>query len=334
MRWDELKHKLLISVILGVVILAALAFYADLPQTVSALRNFTWRWLPLVMLLTLCNYTLRFVKWHFYLGQIGASQVSLADSVRIFVVGFTMVMTPGKVGELYKALALKQTNGIPVSRTAPVVLAERLTDGLAMVLLAATGLALYGHSLTFLAGVLAILALFVLVVQWRPLAMRVLDMGARMPLVARFTTSLHEAYESAYRLLSLRNLLFAVALGVISWGAEGVALYLILVGLDLSPSSELLVRAISALSSSTILGALSFLPGGLGVTDGSLTGLLMLLADASPGTAVAATLLIRLATLWFGVTLGVVTLLAYRKRLLLSSPPRPTSDSSPVGSGQ
>lgn len=332
MRWDELKRKLLISAILGVVILAALAFYADLPRTVAALRGFAWRWLPLIVLLTLCNYTLRFVKWHFYLGQIGAGQVSLSDSAKIFVAGFTMVMTPGKVGELYKALALKQTNGIPVSRTAPVVLAERLTDGLAMVLLASMGLALYGRSVVFLAAVLAAMTLFIGVVQWRPLALWLLGIGERLPVIARFATVLHEAYESTYRLLGLRNLLFAVALGVISWGAEGIALYLVLMGLGLSSSSGLLVRAVSALASSTILGALSFLPGGLGVTDGSLTGLLMFFTGINPETAVAATLLIRFTTLWFGVTLGATTLLVYRKRLLLTT--TPLSEQSAVGSGQ
>jgi uncharacterized protein (TIRG00374 family) len=328
MRWSDLKNKLLASAILGVVIIAALAIYADLPRTVAALQRFVWHWLPLILLLTLCNYGLRFVKWHYYLGQIGAQGVSLGDSARIFVAGFTMVMTPGKVGELYKALALKQTNNVPVSRAAPVVLAERLTDGLAMVFLASTGLALYGYGTGILLGVLAAMAALIIGIQIRPLALWVLATGERLPIVSRFAHALREFYESAYRLLSLRNLLFAVTLGVVSWGAEGVALYLVLVGLGLEATPELLVQAVSALASSTILGAISLLPGGLGVIDGSLTGLLLLLTRTTPETAVAATLLIRFATLWFGVALGAATLLIYRKQLL------PAPGQQAVGSRQ
>jgi len=52
----------------------------------------------------------------------------------------------------------------------------------------------------------------------------------------------------------------------------------------------------------------SMLPGGLGVAEGSLTGLLVGLGTALPEAA-AATLLVRAATLWLAVALGVVTLL-------------------------
>ena len=53
---------------------------------------------------------------------------------------------------------------------------------------------------------------------------------------------------------------------------------------------------------------LSFLPGGLGVAEGSMTGLIRVLGDVPRAAAVAATVLIRLATLWFAVALGLVGL--------------------------
>lgn len=331
LAWSDLRNKIFISIVFGIIIVAVLAMFADLPSTLAALQRFAWRYLPLILGLTLINYGLRFVKWHYYLGQIDAGHVSLRDSLKIFVAGFTMVMTPGKVGELYKAWALKETNDVAISRAAPIVLAERLTDGLAMVILASAGLVLYRYGAAMLLGVVLAMLGFVVVVQTRPLALWFLRQGERIPLVARFAHGLHEFYESAYVLLGLKNLAIAVGLGVISWGAEGAALYFVLLGLGFVGTPALLVQAVSALSSSTILGAISFLPGGLGVTDGSLTGLLLLLTDTGADTAVAATLLIRLATLWFGVVLGILTLVAYRRELLpaTSAPaeqPPPTAD--------
>ncbi|MFQ5855946.1 MAG: YbhN family protein [Anaerolineae bacterium] len=314
--WPDLRNKIVISIIFGVVIAAVLAMYADLPRTLAVLQRFTWRYVPMIFGLSVVNYTLRFVKWHYYLGQIGAGHVSLSDSLKIFVAGFTMVMTPGKVGELYKAWALKKTNQVAISRAAPIVLAERITDGLAMVILASAGLVLYRHGAPVLLGVLLVMGGFVVVVQVRPLALWFLRLGERTPVVWRFAHNLHEFYESAYRLLSVKNLLFAVGLGVVSWAAEGVALYLVLLGLGFPATPVLLVQAVSALALSIILGAITFLPGGLGVVDGSLTGMVLFLTHTGVDTAVAATLLIRVATLWFGVVLGILTMLGYRRELL------------------
>lgn len=317
--WSDLRNKIILSVIFGIAIAAVLAMFADLPRTLAALQHFGWRYLPLILGLTLVNYALRFVKWHYYVGQIGAGHVSLGDSLKIFVAGFTMIMTPGKIGEFYKAWALKQTDGVAISRAAPIVLAERLTDGLAMVVLAAAGLTLYRYGAAMLVAVVLTMGGLVVVVQTRPLALWLLRQGERIAIVARFAHSLRQFYESAYLLFSLKNLAFAIGLGVVSWGAEGVALYLVLLGLGFVGTPVLLVQAVSALALSTILGAISFLPGGLGVADGSLAGLLLLVTNTGADTAVAATLVIRFATLWFGVVLGALTLVGYRRELLPAS---------------
>ena len=213
----------------------------------------------------------------------------------------------------FKSYLLKQTDGIPISRSAPIVLAERLTDVLAMILLASAGLVAYRYGWQVMAFILVSLLAFVALVQIRPLALGLLNWAERLPLIARFIQPLHHFYESSYQLLSLKSLLIAVGLGVISWGGECVALYVILVGLGIAATPTLLQQASFAYASSSVLGAVSFLPGGLGVTDASLTGLLLLTGITSDLT-VAATLLIRLCTLWFGVSLGLMTLFVFRKR--------------------
>jgi uncharacterized protein (TIRG00374 family) len=68
------------------------------------------------------------------------------------------------------------------------------------------------------------------------------------------------------------------------------------------------VDTVVVFSLGSLAGALSFLPGGLGVAEGSMTGLIRVLGDVSKAGAVAATVLIRLATLWFAVALGLAGL--------------------------
>ena len=61
----------------------------------------------------------------------------MLDSLLIFLTGFVLTITPGKVGEVFKSAVLARTHGVPVARTAPVVVAERLTDAIGVIVLIA-----------------------------------------------------------------------------------------------------------------------------------------------------------------------------------------------------
>jgi uncharacterized protein (TIRG00374 family) len=67
-------------------------------------------------------------------------------------------------------------------------------------------------------------------------------------------------------------------------------------------------------SFSTIVGAVSMLPGGLGSTETSLTGLAQLV-HVGKSVAVASTFIIRAATLWYAVLVGIAVTFLFQKRL-------------------
>jgi uncharacterized protein (TIRG00374 family) len=92
-------------------------------------------------------------------------------------------------------------------------------------------------------------------------------------------------------------------------------MYLILLGLGQPPGWHVLSIAIFVLSFSIVIGAASALPGGLGAAELSIAGMLVLLLGLDADIAAAATLLIRFATLWFGVSLGLVVW-AFSRQLL------------------
>ena len=106
--------------------------------------------------------------------------------------------------------------------------------------------------------------------------------------------------EAATVLLRSRLLLFGLALGMLAWGLEGAALYLIAreVGVPIGFTTGIGIYGIAVLA-----GALSFLPGGLGSTE-AVMGVLLVAFGADGAAAVAITLLCRIATLWFAVALG------------------------------
>jgi len=301
-----LRRRLLGGLAFGFLVVIALALVTDIQQVGDHLASFNWFMLPLVLGGTLFNYALRFLKWHFYLCQIGVRGLGWKRSMKLFVAGFPLAVTPGKVGEALKAVWLNQETAAPVARGVTVVLAERISDGLAVLALSTLGVISYPRYWPAFASVLLLLLLAVLLSQIRPLALWILHRLARLPLIGRISQHLLEFYEGAYTLFRPRTTALAVSLGTLAWFGEGLGFYLVLLGLGVTPGADTLSLAVFTLAFSTIIGAVSALPGGFGAAELSITGMLTLLLGLDAGRAAAGTLIIRFATLWFGVGLGLL----------------------------
>ncbi len=311
MTLGSLRGKFILSLAMGVAVVLGLAVYGDLPNILGAVRDFNWALLPLIVGLTLGNYGLRYIKWEFYLKVVGIRGVRRRDSFLIFFGGLSMVMTPGKVGEWLKSFLLKEVADVPYTRSAPIIVAERLSDGIAMMLLALAGVLAFNLGTEIvIVGAVAIGAV-IAAIQIRPLALRLLGLAERMPLITSRTHDLRALYDSSYELFRPKALAVAVGIGLVSWGLECVALYLVYVGLGVPATPELLLQSTFILASATLAGSLLLMPGGLGVAEASIVGLGQFLLGASREVASAGALLIRLCTLWFGVLVGVLCLLVF-----------------------
>src|SRR5438552_6657098 len=304
--------------LLAIAVLALVVAWGDAPAVFGALGRFPpWLIVP-VVLLTVWNYTLRWLRWNYYLRVLGVTGVSAADSALVFLSGFAMGLTPGKSGELTKSYWLREIAGAdraPLARTAPIVFAERLVDGIAMLLLATSGLISFRFGVLALLGVAALACVAVGLIQARPIVHWVLALLKTRARLARAAGLIETMYESARELLTWPRLALAVAIGVVSWGGECLALYVILLGLGAAPSLELVNQATFALATGSLVGSASLLPGGIGVAEGTVAAVLDLVARQPRDVAAAAPLLSRVCTLWFGVALGAASLLALARRL-------------------
>lgn len=313
---NDLRRKILLSFVFALLVYMALALWSDWQELTQALTDFPWSWLPLVVGLTLVNYVGRLLKWQWYLQLLGV-KISRRDSARIFGIGMLMVMTPGKAGEFLKSYMVRNVSGTAMSVTAPAVLGERMTDGMAMLLLASAGLFAFPDPTARTVAVLVLLSslLTIGLIQIRPLALRLLDVGRHLPIIKRFADHLYSFYESSYLIFRPRNLLIALVIGVVSWAAEGFAYYLVLVGFGATPGSHSLLLAVFIFCISTVIGALFATPGGLGGVEGSLVALSGRLLGLATAMATAAALLVRFCTLWLGVTIGFISFILWPQLL-------------------
>jgi len=323
----DLRRRLVAGLVFGFLVILAVALLGDIRQVRVHLAGFKWSLVPAILGCTLFNYVLRFAKWHYYLGQIGAKAIPWRESARLFVAGFPLAVTPGKVGEALKGVWIHQRTGVPTARAIPVVVAERISDGLAVLSLSTVGVLAYPAYGPAFALVLGLLLVLVAASQIRPLALWGLRLAEGLPLVNRFARQLHAFYEGTYMLFRPRATLLAVSLGTIAWLGEGVAMYLVLQGLGVAGGWPTLGLSVFILSFSTVVGAVSALPGGLGAAEASIAGMLGLLLRLPGDTAAAATLLIRFGTLWFGVTLGLAVWAASRD--LFAWPASPPTQPAP-----
>ena len=312
----NLGRRVALSAVLGALVIAALGLFTDLRAVGNSLASFDYRMLAPVVGWTLFNYALRWLKWDYYLRKLGfAGAVSRYDSVLLFTSGMIMAVTPGKIGEVFKSYLLKRVNNTPVSASAPIVLAERLTDGLAMLLLMAAGLNLYPPARPLFWLLLLGAALMLLALQHRRLVEWLLGRLEPLPLVGRTVPRVRTFHASSVALLSWRLLLVSTVLSIVSWFGECLAFWYVLRGFGLPGDGMLLLVATFIFAASTLFGLVSFLPGGLGVSEASSTGLLLLLLPSiGEGVAAAATIMIRFCTLWFGVSLGLLALLLFERR--------------------
>jgi uncharacterized membrane protein YbhN (UPF0104 family) len=301
-------RRVVIALLAGIAVFAAFSIHADVRAVWQSLSHFSWWALAGALGLASVNYAVRFVRWQLYLHHIGVA-IPRTSSALVFLSGFALSVTPGKVGELLKSYLLREAHQVPVARSAPVVVAERISDLAALLALGVAGAAAYGvGGGTMLAGGAALL--FGLTVMSRPAlaaaAIRALTAPRRL---GRFREPLATFHRGIADLVRPRPLAWATGLGVIAWLAECVGFAAICTAF---PGVEVpLGLAVFIYASTTVAGALSFLPGGLLVTEAAMTVLLVRSsAGMDEATAVAATLLIRLATLWFAVAIGLVALAA------------------------
>jgi len=306
----KFRRRLLLSLALGAAVFIALAVFADAEKLASAFTRFSWWSLPLILGCASANYAFRFWKWDYYTKVLDIRPAP-GKNLIIFLAAFMMAVTSGKLGEVLKSYLLKEVNGTSITRSAPVILAERLTDfiGLTVIILAGAFVFGYARSLVlafavFFAGVTALLS-------WKAGSLRLLAVFSRLPYLGRFSGHAESAYESVYQLVRPKPLAWSVLISIGSWFFECFAFWLTLREFD-APVTVFKASFIYAFS--TVIGAVSMLPGGLGTTEGSLTGLSML-AGASKDVAVASTFVIRACTLWYAVLIGIVVAFAFQNRL-------------------
>jgi glycosyltransferase 2 family protein len=257
----------------------------------------------LVVGMVLVSYFVRAMRWRQYLQTLGY-EVPPLYSVLTYVAGFAYTLAPGKVGELMKASYYRPYK-IPMTVVSAAFFVERLTDLAVFVCLALVFLGFVAQGYGFLlivAGSCAPVAILLTALIPESLLKEIAQTPCvRSANLGYWVLKLADALEAAKKLLTFKLLMLGLFLGCCGWLFECLSLYFL--GVLVTQSSFTIGDAIGMYAAAIVVGAVSFLPGGLGTTEAAMVALLVNYGlDISE--AVILTMVCRLLTLWVAVLLG------------------------------
>ena len=192
---EKIKNNIFISIIFTIILYVALAFYGNYNLVFSTLKTFQWTYLLLILLVIYFTFLLKFLKWHYYLNLININ-IKLSHSFQIFMASLTMSVTPGKIGELIKPYMIKEINGTSISKTVPIVFAERVTEFTALLFIIAFGIKVFNHNYLILVITLFLFLLLLVFILNKRISGLVLSKLNRIHFLKKYVDPLFKSESS------------------------------------------------------------------------------------------------------------------------------------------
>ncbi len=301
------------ALLAAIVVYGGLAMWSDSQEVGAEIRNINGSLLIPVILLTLANYVMRCGKWVYLLRTLEV-KISLRDACRIFFAGLSMTISPAKAGEFLKPYLVTKRTGVPMATTSSALLAERLTDIIAIISLMALsiggiGAGAGGNHTLGLVIIAGLITTGLVILSVEGLSLGLIGLLGKIPLLKRLAPKIEELYRGMRACLAPLPFLMMTIVSFVAWGLECIGYLYVFKAMGLEVSLE---SATFIYTAGTVVGGLlSILPGGVGAAEGSMVGLCMAKPlELSSPQALTSALIIRGATLWMGVLIGAVTLLS------------------------
>ncbi|MEM8616225.1 MAG: lysylphosphatidylglycerol synthase transmembrane domain-containing protein [Pseudomonadota bacterium] len=249
------------------------------------------------------HYLIRAARWHMLVRAHGV-QSPLSQNMLHYFGGFAMTATPGRLGELVRLRWLQRLTGRRLRHLVPIALADRAIE-LASLLVLVLGALAFSTLGSVAVWLLVATGSTLVVVFCRPALLEQLLIGLWRALGHRAARGFAKARRVVRDLAGMMTpavLLPVLAIGTLGWTLEGIAFWALLGWLEI-PLPFATATAIFMVS--ILAGALSGLPGGLGGTEATGVGLLVLQGIPTE-QAVISIVIIRVVTLWFAILIGLL----------------------------
>lgn len=252
------------------------------------------------------SFLVRSWRWKLLLRNAGEDRPTLRLLPILMVSFFVNCVVPAKMGDIYRAYLARLRQRVPAARALGTIIAERLLD-----LVVLMALLLIAGAIVFrdrAPGVLIPYVIAGVIVCAAGIgAIAVMRAGRGQRILRLLPEAVFHRYES-FRMGtvdSFRNLPLLVPLTALVWGMESARLALVVYSLgdgsSLGAAQLLLIALVAAL-----LTTVPFLPGGLGLVEAGMVGVLVSVGGIGRNAALSIALLDRSISYGSVVAVGAV----------------------------
>jgi uncharacterized protein (TIRG00374 family) len=300
----KLDNRIYIVIIATITLYFIFLVVSDLGEVYAQLNKMDTSYLPIILLLIPLCWIVLFTRWNLLLKNSNV-HVPVKDNLKIYLSGFALSITPGKVGELIKSQLLKNKFGIPREKTAPIVLVEQLYNIIGIIGVSILGLWYFEFGAHIILIAASLLVIILILISSKRLFEKFLTLLSRIKFLSQYTSTFSNSYDVLRKSTRGWVVVYASALSIAFWLIESVIAYFVLLSFGVNHIEFLSV--IITYTSSIILGVASFLPLGIGVVEGSLAGFFTL-QGVDVSIALTLVIFIRIFTRWIAVSVGFVSL--------------------------
>ena len=300
----KLENNIILILVAAIGIYGIFLFLSDFSIILEKISNFKINYLPLILLLVSVSWIPLIIKWHFLLKN-SRINVPLTKSISIFFSGSAFEITPGQIGILIKSQLLKTSSNISRTKTVPIVIVEKIYDLIGAILASVIGIIILGMEFYLIIIAISVLATIFFFMYHRRSSELVFNRITKLKFFSKYIDNMSEFYEVVKKSTNVKAATICILLALTYWFIISAAAYYTLIAFDVNLLDYLKVLAIY--TTSTLLGAISFIPGGIGITEGSIAGLFTL-NGVDISTALILGVMIRALTLWYSVGVGFISL--------------------------
>lgn len=300
----KLEHGLVLVFVATIGIYATFLFISDFDIISEKISDFKFDFLPIILLLTSASWIPIFFKWHILLKNAQV-EISFKKSIAVFLSGPVFEVTPGQIGILMKAQILKTGSDISRTKTIPIVLVEKLYDLIGAILASIIGIIILGLEPNLIIIAISALIVIFFFMYYKPASGIFFKRITKTKFFSKYIDNIEEFYETVQKSTRLKVNVICILLSLSYWFIISAAAYVTLIAFDIDVLNYLEITAIY--STSVLLGAVTFIPAGIGITEGSVAGLFTL-NGINISTAFIVSIMIRILTLWYSVSVGFIAL--------------------------
>jgi glycosyltransferase 2 family protein len=307
-EYIRLIRRLRLFVVIGLcvsfVVFLLVAVFGGFSNVLDTIAHANLLYYFLAFASVFSGYVVRYGKWDYYMKMLKL-KVHQTKSFLVYLSAYSMDITPGRVGRIVAAYTLKKITRIKFMSIVPIVTMDLFTDFFGFAILALVAAIYIGKYLIYIVIFDLVLVIpFVLIIN--PWIFNFIKTRKRKGFFLRKLEEHGKHYYMSQNKLNkpsiyLGSLIFTVPADILN----SLGLYFALLAVNVKPHA---IISLFIFSTSQIFGMVSSLPGSIGVADATLVALLKTMLGLSPALSSAVTIMTRIATLWFGVILGIIVL--------------------------